>query len=42
MIELKNEIMPIGSRVLIRLMGDNPYLNMETPTGLKMTNGKYN
>lgn len=39
--EVKNEVMPIGSRVLLRLMEENPYLNVTTETGLKLTNGKF-
>lgn len=39
--ELKKEVMPLYSNVLVELYQDNPYEVKETETGLKLTNGVF-
>ena len=39
--ELKKEIMPLYSMVLIELYKENPYEQLETETGLKLTAGAF-
>ena len=39
--ELKKEIMPLYSMVLVELYKENPYEQLETETGLKLTAGAF-
>lgn len=39
--ELKKEIMPLYSMVLVELYKENPYEQLETETGLKLTAGTF-
>jgi co-chaperonin GroES (HSP10) len=37
--EIKNKVMPTGSRVLLRVLESNPYINAQTESGLVITKG---
>lgn len=39
--ELKNEVMPMFSNLLIEFYDENPYEKRETETGLKLTTGTF-
>lgn len=39
--ELKKEIMPLYSMVMVELYEENPYEKLETESGLKLTNGAF-
>jgi len=39
--ELKKEVMPLYTYVLVELYDENPYEVHETETGLKLTNGEF-
>lgn len=39
--ELKNEVMPLFSTILVEMYEENPYEKLETETGLKITAGQF-
>lgn len=39
--ELKKEIMPLYSTILVEIYETNPYESIETETGLKLTHGEF-